>query len=209
MFLHGSFWHVGMNMFFLWMFGAPIEGAWGSKTFLRYYFMTGVAGGIVNVLATFGSAIPTIGASGAIFGIMVAYAVLFPNSIIYLYCLIPVRAKHLVIFAAAIELYNAVLYTDPNAGGVAYFAHLGGGLFGYLYLKFGDRVRYSMPRFSMPRLKFNVRQNREEKREENWDSFMENEIDPILDKISREGFGSLTRKERNILKKGRGRKNGR
>jgi membrane associated rhomboid family serine protease len=200
MFLHGGFWHIAMNMFFLWMFGSPIEAEWGSRSFLRFYFLAGAAGGLLNVLATMGYGGTTIGASGAIFGIMVAYAMLFPNNIIYLYCLIPIRAKNLVLIAAAIQLYNAILYTQPGAGGVAYFAHLGGALFGYLYLKFGDRVRYSMPR-----LRFNFR-NGEEKKVEDWDSFMCDEIDPILDKIGREGFGSLTRKERMTLKKGRGKK---
>jgi membrane associated rhomboid family serine protease len=203
MFLHSGLMHIAINMLFLWMFGSSLEADWGSRPFLNYYFFTGIAGGVVNFLATIGSNVPTIGASGSIFGIIVAYAMAYPNRLIYIYMLFPVKVKHFAIFAVGMNLYSAVLNTNPNAGGVAHFAHLGGALFGYLYLKFGDRVRWSLPR-----IRFNTRP-RSEKKVEDWNEFMHNEIDPILDKISREGFGTLTKKERKILKRGRGRGGGR
>ena len=203
MFLHGDFWHLAFNMLWLWMFGCSLEADWGSRPFLNYYFFTGVGGGVVNFLATINSNVPTIGASGAIFGIIVAYAMAYPNRLIYIYMLFPVKVKYFAIFAVGINLYAAVQSTAPHASPVAHFAHLGGALFGYLYLKFGDRVR-----FSLPRIRLNTR-SRTGNKAGDWHNFMRSEVDPILDKISREGIHSLTRKERKILKKARGRRNAR
>ena len=202
MFLHSGFWHIALNMLFVWMFGCSLEADWGSRPFLNYYFFTGIAAGVVNFLATINSNVPTIGASGAVFGIIVAYAMAYPNRLIYLWMLFPVKVKHFAIFAVGINLYAAVQNTAHNASPIAYFAHLGGALFGYLYLKFGDRVRFALPR--IPRIRLNTR-SPSDKKTEDWNEFMQNEIDPILDKISREGFGTLTKKERKILKRGRGR----
>jgi hypothetical protein len=109
----------------------------------------------------------------------------------------PMRARSFVILFAAIELWMT-LASGPRAGGVARFAHLGGMLFGYLYLKYGDRFRYSLPR-----IRINMG-SLGKKREKDWTSFMNEEVDPILDKISREGLHSLTRRERKLLKKARG-----
>lgn len=203
MFLHGDFWHLAFNMLWLWMFGCSLEADWGSRPFLKYYFFTGIAAGVVNFLATIGSNVPTIGASGACFGIIVAYAMAYPDRLIYIYMLFPVKVKHFAVFAVGINLYAAVQNTDPRAGGVAHFAHLGGALFGYLYLKFGDRVR-----FSLPQIRLNMR-SRTGNKAGDWHNFMRSEVDPILDKISREGIHSLTRKERKILKKARGRRDAR
>lgn len=204
MFLHGDFWHIALNMLLLWMLGCDVETSWGARSFLYYYFSAGIVAGALNLLATVSTGVPTIGASGALFAIIVAFAMAFPNRILYLNFFFPVKAKHFAIFMFAVQLYMVTLSTDPEAGRIAYLAHLGGALYGYLYLKFGDRVRYLMPR--IPRIRFNAgsRKNKNEEDPDTWNSFMENEIDPILDKISREGFGSLTKKERKILKKGRG-----
>ena len=199
MFLHGGLWHLALNMLWVWMFGCSLEADWGSRPFFNYYFFTGIAAGVVNFLPTIGSNVPTIGASGAVFGIIVAYAMAYPNRMIYIMGIFPMKVKHFAIFAVGMNLYEAALNTNPNAGGVAHFAHLGGALFGYLYLKYGDRVRWTLPR-----IRFNTK-SQGEKKVEDWEEFMQNEIDPLLDKISREGFGSLTKRERKILKQGRGR----
>lgn len=203
MFLHYDLWHLLFNMFALWMFGSSVESVWGPREFLKYYFFTGIAAGLLSFLTSLGVNVITIGASGAIFGILVAFGMLFPNNIVLAFFLFPMRAKNFVLLFAALELYITV-QAGPHSGGVARFAHLGGMLFGYLYLKFGDKVKYSVPRFSLPRIRFNMRPKKATNVEE-WNLFMQNEVDPILDKISREGFGSLTRKERRILKKARGR----
>ena len=95
MFLHGSLWHILMNMFILWMFGSELERTWGSREFLKFYFVAGIGAGIINVaFAAFRPAmamIPIIGASGAIYGLLVAYAMLFPERYVYVYFMIPVR----------------------------------------------------------------------------------------------------------------------
>ena len=107
------------------------------------------------------------------------------------------RARTFVLLIGAIEL-AVTITAGPYGGRVARFAHLGGALVGFIYLKFGDRIKYSIPRI---RFKTNARSDKQAK---DWSTFMREEVDPILDKIGREGNHSLTRKERNILKKARG-----
>jgi membrane associated rhomboid family serine protease len=199
MFLHYDLFHLLFNMFALWMFGSDVEELWGWRSFLYYYFLTGIGAGLLSFLTSIGVNVITIGASGAIFGILVAFGMLFPDRTVLVFFFFPMRAKNFVILFAAIELWMT-LSTGPRAGGVARFAHLGGMLVGYLYLKFGDRIRYSIPR-----IRFTPRP-RKENTAENWTDFMAGEVDPILDKISREGIHSLTRKERKILRKARGRR---
>ena len=192
LFLHGSLGHLFFNMFALWMFGSEIERYWGSRSFIRYYFITGVGAGLLTWLTSINSMIPTIGASGAIFGILVAYAMLFPNRPIYLYFMFPIKAKHLVILFAIIELAASWSHTSD---GIGHFAHLGGMLFGYLYLK-RERLSYIMRGLyqdAQSRKEAQKRLRDEEMRE------MERKVDEILQKISREGRNSLTQEEEELL----------
>ena len=110
MFLHGSFWHIIMNMLILWMFGAELERTWGSREFAKFYFIAGIGAGIINVifaaLRPSMAFVPIIGASGAIYGLLVAYAMLFPERYVYVYFLIPVKVKYLVIFLVALEFFS-------------------------------------------------------------------------------------------------------
>ena len=134
MFLHGGFTHLLFNMLSLWMFGTQIERDWGTRRFLRYYFMCGLAAAACVLVA---NAIvgdwrtPTIGASGAIFGVLVAFGILYPEQTILMNFLFPIKAKYLVMIYAAIQLVTTF---GPNTG-VSTIAHLGGMAFGYLYLK--------------------------------------------------------------------------
>jgi membrane associated rhomboid family serine protease len=96
MFLHGGIWHIGLNMFIIWMFGTPLEGVWGSNRFLNYYLLCGLGGALLSFVFSFNTTI--IGASGAGYGILLAYAVLFPYNEIYVWGLVPVRARTFVIF---------------------------------------------------------------------------------------------------------------
>jgi membrane associated rhomboid family serine protease len=130
MFLHGDFWHIFFNMFILWMFGIRLEGTWGTQEFLKYYFLTGVAAGVANVFWNFGSPIPTIGASGAVYGLLAAYALFYPEEPIYLYFLFPIKAKYLVLIFAVIEFLSAY-----SQDGIAHIAHLGGMVAGFFYIK--------------------------------------------------------------------------
>jgi len=145
MFLHGGIWHLLFNMLTLWFFGTQLERDWGTRRFLKYYFYCGIAAGVCVLLVNLAVGdryTPTIGASGAIFGILVAFGVLYPNQTVLMSFLFPIKAKYMVMIYAAIEL---LMTFGPNTG-VSTIAHLGGMAFGYLYLK------RRMPRFKMPEI---------------------------------------------------------
>lgn len=158
LFLHGSFMHIFGNMFALWMFGSSLEGVWGPKRFLAFYMICGIAAGILHLGALYfeykpywdefaflhpddQQALihnPTVGASGAVFGILAAFGYLFANSLIYVYAIIPIKAKWFVGIYAAGELYLAI----QNSAGdtVAHWAHLGGALVGILMVIYWNKT---------------------------------------------------------------------
>jgi len=136
LFLHGGFGHILWNMLALWMFGADLEGAWGTRRFLQFYFFCGIGAGICVVLFNYilpwgNPQVPTIGSSGAIFGILMAYAMLYPTRTILFAFLIPIQVKYFVMIIGAIAFLSSFQVNN----GVSEFAHLGGLLFGYLFLK--------------------------------------------------------------------------
>ncbi len=142
MFLHGGFFHVGFNMLALWMFGTELESLWGTPKFLRFYFITGIGAAIMTTLVGPNSYTVTIGASGAIYGLLAAYGLLFPDRIILLYFVLPIRAKYLVLILGLITFWSSI---SATGSGVAHVAHLGGMIFGWLYLR-GPRL----PRWRNP-----------------------------------------------------------
>lgn len=160
MFLHSTGWlsHLLLNMLMLWMFGTEVERAWGTTVFVKYYFICGIGAGLVTCLLFRNST--TIGASGAIFGIMLAYGYLFPNRQILFWFIFPMRAISFVLLCAGIELFSLLGLQD----GVAHFAHLGGMLFGYLYLKRVWRVREFVGemRWRLRRRRFRILKHDEE-----------------------------------------------
>ena len=136
MFLHGGFFHIIFNMLALWMFGTELEQTWGTKRFLQFYFFCGIGAGLCVVVLNYAlpwgnPRVPVLGSSGAIFGILMAWAVLYPNRQILWSFLIPIQVKYLVWIYGAIAFLTAF---QANTG-VSAFAHLGGMLFGYLDLK--------------------------------------------------------------------------
>jgi rhomboid family protein len=136
-FLHGSLLHIGLNMFALYMFGASMERVFGPRRYLTYYFVCVLSAAIAQLLtsAMTGALYPTVGASGGVFGLLLAYAIYFPNNrIMLIFPPIPMPARIFVIVYAGIELLLGVTGTQE---GVAHFAHLGGLVGGYLMLKFG------------------------------------------------------------------------
>jgi membrane associated rhomboid family serine protease len=135
MFLHGGFQHIFFNMLTLFMFGNDLERYWGTLRFLNYYFITGIGAGICSWLISIHSIAVTIGASGAIYGILLAYGLLYPNRIVLLNFLLPVKVKWLVIITGAIDFYASLTGDEP---GVAHIAHLGGMLVGLVFLKGKD-----------------------------------------------------------------------
>ena len=153
LFLHGGVGHILINMLILWMFGVQLERLWGSRFFLRYYFVAGVGAAIVTLLvsllpfsfsgATYATV--TIGASGAIYGLLMAFAIYYPESPILMFFLFPVPAKYFVMILGAIAFVST-----PRGGGLAHITHLGGLVAGYLYLR---RLRgVSAQRFGFGRL---------------------------------------------------------
>ena len=158
MFLHGGFLHIFSNMFALWMFGTALENVWGPKRFLIFYFVCGFGAAILHSAVTFieihylmdpaeGAMmlnIPTVGASGAVFGVLIAFGMLFPNTqLMLLFPPIPIRAKYFVIFYAAFELFAGFnSLRGPGEGmNIAHFAHIGGMIFGFFLVKYWNRRR--------------------------------------------------------------------
>ena len=156
MFMHGNFTHLFFNMFALWMFGNTLENIWGPKRFLLYYVLCGLGagllqegvqyieyitrlshyqsvnmGGTIVPMAQYLNWMTTVGASGAIYGLLLAFGMMFPNSMIYLYFFVPIKAKWFVIGYAVIELLSGVFSSGDQ---VAHFAHLGGMLVGLIII---------------------------------------------------------------------------
>jgi membrane associated rhomboid family serine protease len=168
MFLHAGISHILFNMLALWMFGVELERMWGSRYFLKFYFVCGIGAALATILVSF---LPmgategiytslTIGASGAIYGVLLAYGMYFPNRPIYLYFVFPIKAKYFVMIMGAVSFF---LSMGGPGGGVAHITHLGGLVVGYLYLK-GGRVhivaelkyRYLKWRINKMRRRFDV-----------------------------------------------------
>ena len=167
MFLHGGLFHIVFNMLALWMFGAELERIWGTRYFLKFYFVTGIGAGALTVAF---SLLPfefaqqlqhsvVIGASGAVYGLLLAYALYFPDRPIYMYFVFPIPARIFVAIMGAIAFFSSL----SDAGGVANATHLGGLLVGYLYLKSARmnpllelRYQYSKWKTVRARRKFDV-----------------------------------------------------
>ena len=222
-FMHGSFEHLFFNMFALWMFGSVIENYWGGRKYLLYYLMTGIGAAMTHYIVLnhqLQALIPTIdeenldyilslpnivGASGSIYGLLLAFGMLFPNDRIYLYFLFPIKAKWFVLIFGLLELFSGITGT---ADGVAHFAHLGGMVFGIMLILLWRR------RERMQAYDYEPRQRRWRQRDEG-DEFYDRprsdedfnaekaenrrRIDEILDKISRNGYDSLTKEEKEFL----------
>lgn len=131
-FLHGGLFHILFNMLAVWMFGCDLERRWGSHFFLRYYFISVIGGGILNTLFVPNQLGPSIGASAGVYGILLAYGLIYPNRIVYFYFLFPIKMKYFVMIIGAIALYSSL---TAGQSGIAHLAHLGGMAFGYIYLR--------------------------------------------------------------------------
>ena len=192
MFLHGGLLHLLFNLLILWMMGGEVERFWGKREFLTFYFVCGLGAALLAFVFAYDSVV--IGASGAIFGVMVAFATMFPDRLIYIWFVIPVPAKYLVLILFALNLL--MTFEAGAVGGrsaVAHFAHVGGAITGFLYMRFGWRGRLDLrgltARWRRPRLTLHAGGGRVD----------DSEIDRILDKISELGLESLTHEESRIL----------
>jgi len=168
MFLHSGIFHILFNMLALWMFGVELERMWGSRAFTKYYFVSGVGAALTTLILSFTPLAfadqlyysLTIGASGAVYGVLLAYAMYFPNRPIYIYFVFPIPARYFVMIMGAISLLSSM---NGPGGGIAHTTHLGGLVAGYLYLK-GVRInvlseikyRYLKWRINRMRRRFDV-----------------------------------------------------
>jgi membrane associated rhomboid family serine protease len=197
MFLHGGFFHLFFNMYVLLLFGKPLEETWGRGEFLKYYFITGVGAAALNILFTPNSKIPVIGASGAIYGLIIGYAMMFPYSIILLFFFFPLPARQAVLLLGIIEFLSGV---SGSRIGIAHFAHLGGLLTGYVYIKYFQyrsfyRFSFLQPLFrTFSRVIHKIAALKAKKMRHSRE-----EIDRILTKILMYGPQSLTEDEQKTI----------
>lgn len=206
MFVHGGFMHVLFNMLGVFFFGPPLERAMGGRAFLRYYLMCGAGAALTSVLLIQIIGTPTvIGASGAVFGVMLAFAWRWPDAPIYLWAVLPVKAKYMVGVLGLGALW-ATMQSGRGGSGVAHWAHLGGLVTGFVMLKYGDaiaarwrRMRGQSDSGSAAGASYTIGQGRRRtpKDESSRDNL--DEVDRILDKIREQGMESLTAKERDFL----------
>ncbi len=214
-FMHGSFTHILFNMFMLWMFGMEIANIMGPRKFLIFYLACGIGAGLFQIFLSplLGSVLaPTIGASGAVFGVMIAFAMFFPDRYILFYFLIPIKAKYLI---AILFLFEFVSVNEPTI--VAHLAHIGGAVTGFLFVildrnynfrfdnlfnlfkhnrKFGSTTKFRKPR------KFretDIEEAEFYELDSDKEEITQEEIDRILDKISQSGYQNLTEREKRIL----------
>jgi len=231
MYMHGSFSHLFFNMFALWMFGMELENLWGSKTFFLYYTICGLGAGLANLLIaplfTFTPPnVPTVGASGSIYGVLIAFGMLFPNRYIYIYFMLPIKAKYLVLIYMGVEVFAVM---SQSQTGIAHVAHLGGAVVGALYVQFilkKSRFKFTTYKDSSSNVFDNFKDMFEKKKpadeprntgnvynakfedinKSKYEDDMKKDerdwqerIDAILDKLSAKGYSSLTDEEKQFL----------
>jgi membrane associated rhomboid family serine protease len=165
LFLHAGWFHIIFNLFALWMFGSDLERLWGSSQFLFYFFLTGIGAGLFDVLLQPSSLSTTIGNSGAVYGLLLAYGVLFPDRPIFLWLIVPKKAKWFAVIMGAVEFVSS--FSTPGSG-ISHVAHLGGMLFGFLYLRAPGltqrgQLRYHEWRRARLRKKFELYRREHEK----------------------------------------------
>lgn len=208
-FMHASFTHILFNMLYLWMFGMELENAWGSKKFLIYYLTCGIGAGLTQLLLSplfDGAVAPTVGASGGVYGVLMAFALMFPNRPIYLYLFIPIPAKYLIGFMILIEFFSV-----GDKSFTAHLAHIGGAVIGVIFYLIDKRSSLSVTDYinkfkKLDKNRFGFNKPQKEVSDvqyydinEKTGTINQEEIDKILDKISKSGYQNLTEKEKQIL----------
>ena len=196
MFMHGDFFHLFMNMFVLWMFGSEMESLWGKKEFLKYYFITGIGSGLIWALFNWSNPLSLlIGASGSIYGILLAYGVTFPERKILIYFLFPVKVKYFVVVLGIIAFFSAM---GSGGSNVSHLTHLSGMVVGLFYLK---QKKHENTFKYFWKSKINKQKENKIKRLNESKFKIQKNIDILLDKIQEEGFDSLTPQEKKQLYK--------
>jgi membrane associated rhomboid family serine protease len=220
-FIHADFFHILFNMVFgLWMFGMEVEHVLGSRKFLTLYLVCGVVAGISqlilapllepsSVVTPYGQGIPTIGASGAVFGVLVAFAMMFPDRYIFLYFLLPIKAKYFVAILIAIGIWSI-----GGHSAIANLAHLGGAVMGFFFISY---LAHRFPWTLVDKVKWWINARTTQRTSNEYETVGEakvhditeaplseqekhqKKVDEILDKISQAGYQSLSEEEKKIL----------
>jgi membrane associated rhomboid family serine protease len=208
MFVHANFMHIFFNMIGLFFFGPPLESRWGSTTFIKFYLFCGLGGAVFSFLFAYHSAV--VGASGAVYGIMLAFAINWPNMPIYIWGILPVPAKYLVGVLVVMSLMSVI---GGAGGNIAHFAHMGGFVFALIHMKLlsgGGSIASLRDKLTKRRMKV-VRgsddapsatrgpSSTEPPQPKRPDPRVLDEVDRVLDKIRNEGMSSLTPAERRLL----------
>ncbi len=211
MFLHGGWFHVLFNLLSLWMFAGELEQLWGSRMFLRYYLLTGIGAGIFIAVMNFFiyqryNADPvTIGASGAIYGILLAYGMTWPDRKVLLYFIVPVKIKYLVLAFGCIEFFGTISSAAGAGGNISHIGHLGGLITGLVFLLARGKRPQGVEREGAEKkdnfISRALKKARLKKKKKEIETRIEAKkiIDELLDKIARQGMSSLTPQEKNRL----------
>ena len=220
-FMHANLLHLLGNCFAIYLFGRDVEEALGTRSFWILYLASGVVGGLVQALAglALGGAFaaPVVGASAGAFGLIAAFAMLYPDRVLYFFFIIPVPAKLLLVLSIGLAVGGIFVTTTGQDPRVADAAHLGGTIFGALFIRYAGQWQFRWPQLRRGGGNRPVRRlvrvpaqkperwTREPEVEEELspDEFLRREVDPILDKISAKGIQSLTERERRILETAR------
>ena len=198
MFFHAPFYsnigisHILLNMLGLWVFGRELEQAWGKEKFLKYYFSTGVGSGLITFLFQMDSSSPVIGASGAVYGILLAYGLSYPNRTLYIWGLIPIRSIWLVIIMGSIAFFGLL----GKADGISHVTHISGMLIGYILLK--NKWKLSNILFALRKktIEFHIQRKEDYELKKN---IINRDVDIILEKIKDVGFSGLSDEEQSKL----------
>ena len=185
LFLHSGFFHILINMLVLWMFGRELEYRWGKRNFLIYYFITGIGSGLVTMIFNPLSLTPVVGASGAIYGILTGYTLLYPSRQVYIYGIFPVQIKYMMIFLGITAFIASIANNNST---ISHLTHLSGMIIGFLYLKKNLIKNY------IPKIKIHDNDLKSSTKNNSMD-----EIDIILEKLKQNGWEGLTEIEKNRL----------
>ncbi len=219
MFLHAGIWHIGINMLMLWMFGSELEQLWGRKDFLRFYLVTGAGAGVFSLVPYFlgvlagypGNIHSIIGASGAVYAILLAYTVTYPDRKVLVYMIMPVKVKYLMLFMGFMTFASI-----GNGDGISHITHLGGLVVGWIYLRRNGRYRGLNIPWRQWLRKINKirivgddsaqrkRSTTSSSKQAGWhrvknESELRKEMDLLLDKITRVGYEQLSNAEKERL----------
>tara|TARA_Y100001970_G_C14208647_1_gene845571 strand:+ start:1527 stop:2363 length:837 start_codon:yes stop_codon:yes gene_type:complete len=194
-FIHGSFLHVFFNMLILWMFGQDLEKEWGKKEFLFFYFICGIGSGIITIIFGLNSFVPVVGASGAIYGVLVAFGCVYPNRVVYLYGLLPIKVKYMILGLGLVSFFASIYSNNSN---ISHITHLSGMVIGLLLIYYN--ITFSKIKFWYFKRK-NISTKTHPNYIKNHKKLMRKKVDKILDKLKEGGWDNLSNEEINYLNK--------